>query len=213
MNVIVIGIESDVERFRKRFPNQNVSRQENAGKVPEGTDLIVWFQSGFPLDETVNSGIPLLIDSTYSSLERSLSSFQLDQPVGGFTSLPTFFEREIFEVSLLREEHKSQVSRIVTELGTNFEIVSDRVGLVTPRVIAMIINEAYYTVSDGTANRSDIDIAMKKGTNYPYGPFEWKDLIGAENLLNLLKAVYRETGESRYQVSQLLEDEAATPNY
>ena len=42
----------------------------------------------------------------------------------------------------------------------------------------MIINEAYFTWEAGTSTKEEIDIAMKLGTGYPYGPFEWGEKIG-----------------------------------
>ncbi len=50
----------------------------------------------------------------------------------------------------------------------------------------MIINEAYYALGDGVSSKADIDIAMKLGTGYPYGPFEWSQLIGLKNINELL---------------------------
>jgi 3-hydroxybutyryl-CoA dehydrogenase len=64
----------------------------------------------------------------------------------------------------------------------------------------MIINEAYYTVQEGTAEREDIDLGMKLGTNYPHGPFEWCAKIGIQNVYELLEAVYDDTKEERYKI-------------
>lgn len=86
-------------------------------------------------------------------------------------------------------------------------IVDDRVGMVTPRVISMIINEAYYVVQEGTASREDIDLAMKSGTNYPYGPFEWIRRIGIKHIYEVLEAVYEDTKDERYKICPLLKKE------
>jgi len=86
-------------------------------------------------------------------------------------------------------------------------IVEDRVGMVTPRVICMIINEAYYTTMEGTATKEDIDLAMKLGTNYPFGPFEWALNIGVENVFELLEALYEDTKDDRYRICPLLKKE------
>jgi 3-hydroxybutyryl-CoA dehydrogenase len=92
-------------------------------------------------------------------------------------------------------------------LQTDFVVVVDRVGLVTPRVICMIINEAFYTVQEGTASKKDIDIAMKLGTNYPLGPFEWAKKIGIENVYLVLDSVYKDTKDERYKICPLLKKE------
>jgi 3-hydroxybutyryl-CoA dehydrogenase len=71
----------------------------------------------------------------------------------------------------------------------------------------MIINEAFYTVQEGTATRQDIDLAMKLGTNYPYGPFEWCERIGIRHVYELLQAMYDDTRDERYKVCPLLKKE------
>ena len=125
----------------------------------------------------------------------------------GFAGLPTFLNREILETSLYKTDQRSRLEDICAKLTTNFQLVDDRVGLVTPRVICMIINEAYFTVQEGTATREDIDMAMKLGTSYPYGPFEWSHKIGIKNVYELLEAVYEDTKDERYKICPLLKKE------
>ena len=79
--------------------------------------------------------------------------------------------------------------------------------MITPRTVAMIINEAYFTVQDGTASREDIDMAMKTGVNYPYGPFEWCHKIGVRHVYELLNLLYEATHDERYKVPALLQRE------
>jgi 3-hydroxybutyryl-CoA dehydrogenase len=50
----------------------------------------------------------------------------------------------------------------------------------------MIVNEAFIALKEGVSTKEEIDIAMKLGTNYPYGPFEWAEKIGTERIKNLL---------------------------
>ena len=80
-------------------------------------------------------------------------------------------------------------------------------GLVTPRVLGMIINEAFYTCQEGTATKADIDLAMKLGTNYPFGPFEWSGKIGLGQVYHLLEAVYADTRDERYKICPMLKKE------
>jgi 3-hydroxybutyryl-CoA dehydrogenase len=122
----------------------------------------------------------------------------------GFNGLPSFFNRSVLEVSLLHNSSESILKEICNKLGTDYLIVDDRVGMVTPRIICMIINEACYTLQEKTAGVTDIDLGMKLGTNYPKGPFEWANLIGVENVYNLLQAMYEDTKEERYKVCPLL---------
>ena len=121
--------------------------------------------------------------------------------------MPTFLERDLLEVSIYKKKTKADLASICDELGTDYVIVEDRVGLVTPRIICMIINEAYYTVQEGTASKKDIDVGMKLGTNYPFGPFEWCTKIGIDQVYELLEAVYEDTHDERYKICPLLKKE------
>jgi 3-hydroxybutyryl-CoA dehydrogenase len=137
--------------------------------------------------------------------------FSLDGNFGtkifGFNGLPSLFQRSVLEVSVLASDDEKLLRQTCSDLKTDYVLVDDRVGLVTPRVICMIINEAYFTVQEKTATREDIDIAMKLGTNYPYGPFEWSKKIGLKNVFETLEAVYEDTKDERYKICPLLKKE------
>jgi 3-hydroxybutyryl-CoA dehydrogenase len=152
---------------------------------------------------------PVFLNTAKISLAELANTIDnnLNATVFGFNGLPTFFNRNLLEVSLLIQESLNELEEILKTLATEFIVVDDRVGLVTPRVICMIINEAYYTVQEGTASREDIDIAMKLGTNYPFGPFEWCERIGLRNVYELLEAVYDDTKDERYKICPLLKRE------
>lgn len=122
----------------------------------------------------------------------------------GFNGLPTLFNRPLLEVSLYRASEAEKLRSVCEQLGTDYQVVDDRVGMATPRIISMIINEACYTLQEGTASIRDIDLGMKLGTNYPKGPFEWANGIGIANVYNVLEAVYEDTKEERYKICSLL---------
>ncbi|MEO6734580.1 MAG: 3-hydroxyacyl-CoA dehydrogenase family protein [Ferruginibacter sp.] len=86
--------------------------------------------------------------------------------------------------------------------------VPDEPGFISARVIAMIINEAYFALEDKISTKHEIDIAMKLGTNYPHGPFEWATIIGIDKIFALLQKL--STSDKRYLPSTLLKQEAST---
>lgn len=92
------------------------------------------------------------------------------------------------------------------EAGINYSIVPDRVGLIFPRIVSMIINEATQVYSEQVASKEDIDTAMKLGTNYPFGPLEWADRLGVGLVYNILAALQRDFGEDRYRPHPLLKE-------
>ncbi len=133
----------------------------------------------------------------------------LNGPHGlGFCGLPTLLNRPLLEVSLYDEADREKLAETCAALGTDYRVVQDRVGLVTPRVICMIINEACYTLQGGTASIKDIDLGMKLGTGYPRGPFEWANAIGVERVYAVLEALWQDTHDERYKVCPLLKRQA-----
>ncbi|MEP6845805.1 MAG: 3-hydroxyacyl-CoA dehydrogenase family protein, partial [Panacibacter sp.] len=69
-----------------------------------------------------------------------------------------------------------------------------------------IINEAYFALGDKVSSKQEIDIALKLGTNYPFGPFEWGEKIGLHHIFRLLKTLSFE--DDRYIAAPYLEQEA-----
>jgi len=213
MNVVVRGTESNYTEFVTKFPDYSNLIHWEGEKFNDTLENIVLFD--FELDRYPNrlieySKIPSLIvfgSAVFKSLAEMTKGLKVDCLLFGFNSLPGFFNKPLLELTLLNEVDREHLDSLMKELGTSFELVKDRVGLVTPRVICMIINEAYYTVQEGTASPADIDLGMKLGTNYPMGPFEWKDSLGIDNVYRLLEAVYQDTHDERYKICSSLKSE------
>ncbi|HVB03421.1 MAG TPA: 3-hydroxyacyl-CoA dehydrogenase family protein [Chitinophagaceae bacterium] len=144
---------------------------------------------------------PVLLNTICTSLSEIQSGESL---LFGFNSWPTFINRSLAEITAPVKEHLAELDKIMNQLDWKYVIVEDRAGMATPRIAAMIINEAYFTAGDGTATREDIDAAMKLGTRYPYGPFEWGERIGKSAICRLLEKLHRDTGDDRYLVAPLL---------
>jgi 3-hydroxybutyryl-CoA dehydrogenase len=175
-------------------------------------DLVLDFivaEQPHQLTTYANTRRPVFINTVTQSLGALLSqnNFQGPACIVGFNGMHTLLNRSLLEVALGKAEDETIVSDICDQLQTKYVLVEDRVGLVTPRVICMIINEAYYTAMEGTATKEAIDLAMKLGTNYPYGPFEWCARIGIRQVYELLEAVYADTKDERYKICPLLRQE------
>ncbi len=88
--------------------------------------------------------------------------------------------------------------------------ITDTPGLVLPRVLAMLVNEAASAVMEGVASPEDIDTAMKLGTNYPEGPLAWADKIGIDVICQILDTLVNEYFEDRYRPVLLLKQMAGS---
>jgi 3-hydroxybutyryl-CoA dehydrogenase len=117
------------------------------------------------------------------SVLETLAGNKLPANVVRMNAWPGFLEKPIWELSgVISPAHQQMMSCI----GKQWIVVPDIIGFISCRVIAMIINEAFFAVESGVSSEEDINTAMRLGTNYPYGPFEWANLIGKKELFQLL---------------------------
>ena len=123
-----------------------------------------------------------------------------------FNGWPTFLKRALLEASCNNEAIKTRAEKFLAVFNKKIEWVPDIPGFISARVISMIINEAYFTLDEKVSSKPEIDTAMKLGTNYPYGPFEWGEKIGLQHVNELLTTLAQTN--SRYQSSALLKKEA-----
>lgn len=72
------------------------------------------------------------------------------------------------------------------------------------RILAMLVNEGVDLVHRGEASAEDVDTAMKLGTNYPKGPFEWLEELGAEKVRAHLEELDAAYPGGRYRASEAL---------
>jgi 3-hydroxybutyryl-CoA dehydrogenase len=136
--------------------------------------------STFPFDQ-LGTGIPVFVNEVKGTLN--------DLPAGKcmirINAWPGFLRYPVLELAA-RETDKESAGKILDAIGWPYKWVADIPGLVTPRVISMIINEACYAVNENVSTAQEIDIALKLGTSYPLGPFEWNKQIGSHRIIQLL---------------------------
>lgn len=215
MRIVVVGDKQQQDEFVKKFGSQHqytLSENHPVNKAAlQSAELIF----DFSIDETPEnieyyqgSQAVVLVNVVKTGLaELQYAIGEITFIMVGFNGLPTFINRPTVEISTLATEHKAKVEILLQQAGTDFLWVEDRVGMASPRVICMIINEAFYTVQEGTASKEDIDQGMKLGTSYPYGPFEWCNKIGIQHVYEVLEALYEDTREERYKICPLLKKE------
>lgn len=98
---------------------------------------------------------------------------------------PGFLNRPLLELAA-PEERRQPAERLLNEVAWPFRWVADEPGLVTARILAMVINEACMAVREGVSVPAEVDTAMRLGAAYPGGPFEWAARIGPERIVRLL---------------------------
>jgi 3-hydroxybutyryl-CoA dehydrogenase len=108
---------------------------------------------------------------------------------------PSYLQRSMVEGGLLGRKS----GRGFYDYGAEKTVEENEIGLsedVPLRVISCIVNEAFLALSEGVATAEDIDRAMKLGANYPKGPFEWVEEIGARSVVETLDSLREAYGDA-----------------
>jgi 3-hydroxybutyryl-CoA dehydrogenase len=104
----------------------------------------------------------------------------------------------------------NRIEALAKSMGKTFVKAQDYPGFAVNRILMPMINEAFYALYEGVANASDIDQAMKLGTNQPMGPLELADFIGLDTCLAIMNVLHEGLGDTKYRACPLLKNYVAS---
>ena len=159
-------------------------------------------EEGWLFDD-INSA-PIFVNAVFNT------SHELPSNAIRMNAWNSFLNRPIWEIAMADKTLLQPSLMMLEKLGRKAIAVPDEPGFIAVRIIAMIINEAYFTLEEEISSKNEIDIAMKLGTNYPYGPFEWASLIGLNKIAKLLEIL--NLTDKRYAIAPALLLELAKQN-
>jgi len=200
MNIIINASESQKAVLQEKInqSSENISWYSNT--IAEADAYIDLLFNG---EQSVFQNIinkPVIVNDVINTCENLPISFCR------INAWNSYLEKDKLEVCTSNKDLQSSFESILNAIGYKCLFVNDIAGMVSARAVAMIINEAYFGIEDEISTKEQIDIAMKLGTNYPYGPFEWAEKIGIKNIAALLVELYKT--DERYKPSDLLLKEA-----
>lgn len=205
--VFIIGETAINEELKKFLP----ANYEITDKLNDTVDA-VFETTNFPeekkaenikfIAEYLKKNIPVFTSSLCTPVYRQASFSSHPARLVGIGLYPAFSNAKLLEIApskITDAKLLENAENFLKEIKVEYAKVPDRAGLVFPRILSMIINEAAQVYSENIASRDDIDTAMKLGTHYPFGPLEWADKLGIDLVYNLLTALQSEYGEERYR--------------
>ncbi len=197
--IVVANVEQREEILCKNTtPAAKVILIEEYSDLAASTDYdaIFYLDDGQKADVDNHGNKPVIVNSVTETLQEN----NLPAHFSRINGWPGFLKRQTWEVA---SGDSNRASTIFEQLGWNVVFVKDEPGLVLARIVSMIVNEAFFALGEGVATIEEIDLAMKLGTNYPYGPFEWQEKIGIQNIYQLLHKL--SATDKSYSVAPLLE--------
>lgn len=201
MKVLIIGNDEQ----KKEILTKNTKPEAEITFAPNDLqyESVVDYDAIFYLPESPSiinikklSGKPCFVNSVIETLRQN----KLPDNFHRINAWPGFLNRPVWEVA---SGNRNEAAGVFNKLGWQIIFAKDEPGLVSARVISLIINEAFFTLEEKVSTIEEIDDAMKLGTNYPHGPFEWLDKARLGNIHRLLLTL---SGmDKRYSIAPLLE--------
>jgi 3-hydroxybutyryl-CoA dehydrogenase len=195
MILAVFGNDEQWNEIKKDISQVEWLRLNSLKNIPSTTDAVFILNENVIIDYSTISK-PVFINSVSHTL-KELNASENVLRINGWNG---FLSRSNWEIAGTINE---KTVTIITALNKQFTKVPDEPGFIAARILAMIINEAWFALEEIISTKTAIDIAMKLGTNYPYGPFEWGELIGEKNIFTLLQKL--SDNNKRYLPAPLLQ--------
>jgi len=195
MRIAVKAHPYQKEEWLLKPVNENVEIIWIDTNIPEADAYfdLTYEEYGYAFESIHNK--PVFVNSVINTLT------ELPSNASRINAWKGFLKRDTIETVLRDDDAKN----ILDHLQWKCQQVPDVPGMIAARTISMIINEAYFALGDGVSSKADIDVAMKLGTNYPFGPFEWSSIIGLHNIYRLLHTL--SVSDDRYQPAPVMEQE------
>ena len=206
MQTVVLATASQREEWGKEAPGKVVwiETKEDFLHFPDADVFVdLLFENKTERKELLAKLLPKLV--IINSVTHTLS--EINPAFVRINGWPSFLSSGLVEVTCLEENNKLKADAVFALLHKKPEWLPDTPGFVRARVVSMIINEAYLALSEGVSTKAEINTAMKLGTAYPFGPFEWGEKIGLKNIVTLLQKLSLQ--QARFTPAALLVEEAA----
>jgi 3-hydroxybutyryl-CoA dehydrogenase len=223
MKIAAVGNEWSVKALASRKFNPGIEWVwvEGVDALGQHRDAVLYADLDFIPDAdrirklSLLRPIPVLIHSVVHTLAEIDALAEDDRPgissgsaTASFIRIngwPGLLERTPCELAVRDKEDEAFAGKLFDWLGWPCRLAPDIPGMISGRILAAIINEAWFTLQDGVSTKEEIDIAMRLGTNYPAGPFEWGQLIGLGAIYELL--VKMSETDNRYCPAGVLAEE------
>jgi 3-hydroxybutyryl-CoA dehydrogenase len=121
-----------------------------------------------------------------------------------FNPVPMMKLVELIRGIATSEATYNTVREVGERLGKTIATAEDSPGFIVNRILCPMINEAIFTLHEGTGTVASIDAGMKLGANHPMGPLELADFVGLDTLLSVMRVLHEGLGEDKYRPSPLL---------
>jgi 3-hydroxybutyryl-CoA dehydrogenase len=223
-DAMVAGLERSLAKQVERGKLEEQAAKEIAARVSATDDLHALHDCDLVLESVVEDlavkkelftrlddivkaeGILATNTSTLPVVELAMATERPDKVVGihFFNPAPMMSLVEVIAPLTASDDTVAAAKAFAVACGKDVVEVKDRAGFIVNALLFPYLNNAVRMLEAGTANRDDIDTAMKGGCNFPMGPLALLDLVGLDTSLSILDALYTEFRDPNYAAMPLL---------
>lgn len=187
----------------------DIASMKNCDLIIEAAteNKVIKFDIFKKLDEIAKPGAILATNTSSISITEIAAVTKRPQLVAGMhfmNPVPVMKLVEGIRGLETTDETFNAVAAVAEKMGKVFIKANDVPGFAVNRILMPMINEAVYALYEGVASISDIDQAMKLGTNQPMGPLELADFIGLDTCLAIMDVLHDGLGDTKYRPCPLL---------
>jgi 3-hydroxybutyryl-CoA dehydrogenase len=160
----------------------------------------MWLAEG--IEANLSQDAILLVSALAASTTEIASWIEHPNRVVGYGLLPPIAITGLVEFAPALQtdfEVAARARHFWEELGFGVVRVPDYAGLVRPRMVCSMVNQAVHAMIENRLSVEEIDKVMQLGLNLPRGPLSWADEIGLDVVVGTLEALLRDWGEERYR--------------
>lgn len=209
--LVVLSEGSWAPGLADRLAAAGFSTREAHGDAPIAAVVVAGREEGAGdqvgrMDRALPRDVPILVQCGDQMLSDVLRGTEGPRRIFGFDGLFSAAGRALALVAPQDPAPAARLGadRLVRSLGAEPIWIGDGAGLVLPRILSMLANEAVFALEEGTSDEATIDLAMGLGANYPIGPLAWMRRVGAAKVLRVLEHLRTTFAEERYRIAPLI---------
>jgi len=168
------------------------------------------------LDKVLPATTAIVSSSVTVSATEQASWIKHTYRLVGCGALPTLSGAPLIEIAptvFSPAETVRIVQTFFRSVGKEIELVQDRIGLVFPRILCQMVNEAAFALQEEIASPQDLDTAMTIGARFPAGPIAWAEKVGLRQVQAVLQALWKDLGDERMRGAPLLRQMALSSSW
>ncbi len=201
MHIVIRSTDSQKELLAQLLENSSatVSWVDNGINPPEAAAYFdfCFEEEGYAFESVSHQ--PVFVNAVL------VTSAELPANCIRFNGWNGFINQRLLEIATSNPANIEKSLPVMVAMNFKYINAPDEPGMMSARVVAMIINEAYFGLGDQISSKKEMDTAMKLGTNYPYGPFEWSEMIGLKKIHALLSKLSK--SNARYTIAPMIHKE------